>query len=263
MYIVHMAYGTCAHEWVMLMMMHTMLHNICIRIGRYVWHGSLTCLTWRNVYNMCMNYFIRLTLLLEVHIHTCDITQIWDLLKNQIYVTWIMHMFEIIHSDVWHGSFRCDVAHSYVWHDPLMLHYAGSREFGELCDTYAWVMSHISMCHVAHINESCRTYQCVKSHISIGHVAHFNESCHTYQQVMSRISICHVTQMSSWCHTYEWIIPHNWMSHITRMNESCHTYWWFISHLWMSHETQQVAASTTSYIPVPGRHSHLTSHTWL
>ena len=46
--------------------------------------------------------------------------------------------------------------------------------------TYEWVMSHISMSHVTHINESCHTYQWVMSHVWMSPVTHINESCHTY-----------------------------------------------------------------------------------
>ena len=34
----------------------------------------------------------------------------------------------------------------------------------ESCRSYEWVMSHMRMSHVAHMNESCRTYEWVMSH---------------------------------------------------------------------------------------------------
>jgi len=51
----------------------------------------------------------------------------------------------------------------------------------ESCHTYEWVMSHIRMSHVTHMNESCHTYERVMSHIWMSHVTHMNESCHTYE----------------------------------------------------------------------------------
>jgi len=86
------------------------------------------------------------------------------------------------------------------------------------------LVSHISMCHVTHINESCQTYEWVMSHIWMSHVTHMNESCHTYQWVMSHISMSHVTHLNESCHTYEWVMLHISMSHVTHINESCHTY---------------------------------------
>jgi len=79
------------------------------------------------------------------------------------------------------------------------------------CHTYEWVMSHIWMSHVTHMNESC--------HIWMSHVTHMNESRHAYEWAMSH--------MNQSCHTYEWVMSHIWMSHVT--------YEWVISHTWMSH----------------------------
>jgi len=39
-----------------------------------------------------------------------------------------------------------------------------------ICVTHAWVMSHIGMSHVTHVNESCHTYEWVMSHILMIHV---------------------------------------------------------------------------------------------
>ena len=102
---------------------------------------------------------------------------------------------------------------------------------------YEWVMSHIWMSHVTHMNESCHTYEWVMSHIWMSHVTHRNESSHTYEWVMSHICISHVTHMNESCHTYECVKSHVWMSQVTHMNESCHTYEWVMLHIWMSHVT--------------------------
>jgi len=58
----------------------------------------------------------------------------------------------------------------------------------ESCHTYAWVMSHICMSHVTHMNESCHTYAWVMSHICMSHIALMNESRHTYKPVMLHYS---------------------------------------------------------------------------
>jgi len=86
-----------------------------------------------------------------------------------------------------------------------------------------WVMSHIWMSHVTHMNESCHTYEWVMSHIQMSYVTHMNESCHTYRWVMSHIWMSHVTHMNESWHTYRWVISQIQMSHVTHANESCHT----------------------------------------
>ena len=50
---------------------------------------------------------------------------------------------------------------------------------------YGWVVSHIRMSHVTHINESCCTHEWVTSHIWMSHVTHIDESRHTYEWLMS------------------------------------------------------------------------------
>jgi len=82
------------------------------------------------------------------------------------------------------------------------------------CHMYEWVMSHIWMSHVTHLNESSHTYEWVMSHIWMSHVTHMNKS---------------FTHMNKSWHAHEWVMPHTWMSHATHMNESCHTHEWVMS----------------------------------
>jgi len=53
--------------------------------------------------------------------------------------------------------------------------------------SFEWVMWHIRLSHVTHMNESCHTYGWVMSHTWMSHVTHMNESCHTYEWVMAPI----------------------------------------------------------------------------
>ena len=84
---------------------------------------------------------------------------------------------------------------------------------------YEWIMAHIWMSHVTHMEESCHTYGWVMSHIWMSHVTHMEESCHTYGWVMSHIWMSYVTHMDESCHTYGWVMSHMWMSHVTHMND--------------------------------------------
>jgi len=71
------------------------------------------------------------------------------------------------------------------------------------------------------MNESCHTYEWVMSHIWMSHVTHMNESCHEWiRHVGTHLNICAVLSELK-C---EWVMSYIWMSHVTNMNESCHVW---------------------------------------
>ena len=107
----------------------------------------------------------------------------------------------------------------------------------ESCHTYEWVMSHLWMSHVTHMDESCHTHTCQtddQMFVSTTEwvMSHTNKSCHTCKCQRDKLDACgidpmsHVTHMNESCHTYEWDMSHTWMSHVTHMNESRDTYEW-------------------------------------
>ena len=85
-------------------------------------------------------------------------------------------------------------------------------------DVFEWVMSHMSMNQVTHVNGSCRTYEWVMSYKRMGHVTRTNESCHTHKWVMLHTCYTHERVMYSPC-------PRKWDSshllghglHMTRL----------------------------------------------
>ena len=100
----------------------------------------------------------------------------------------------------------------------------------ESCHTFEWVMSHISMSHVAHMSESCRTYEWVMLHIWMSHVTNMSESCHTYEIFLTQ-GMWHI--LDELCPTNtanDRVMSHThsgWRSHVThtqQMKESCHTH---------------------------------------
>jgi len=56
-------------------------------------------------------------------------------------------------------------------------------------------------------NASYYTYEWVVSHIWMSHVTHMNESCHTYEWVMSHIWMSRVTHEMSHVSHESWVIP--------------------------------------------------------
>ena len=170
-----------------------------------------------------------------------------------ICVTWLVHMCDMTHSYVWHGSFicvnvcvwygyMCDMTRSYVWHvwhDSCICVTWLIHMCERMCEpyhTYEWAMAHICtdmshewMCHVTHrirytthIKVLCHTYECVTSRIW---------RCHTYERVMSHICMSHVTHKNELCHAYEQGMSRTWMCH---MNVSCHSCECVMSRVWTS-----------------------------
>ena len=154
----------------------------------------------------------------------------------------------------------CATTHSYVWHELFKYERRASRTVA----CARWVMSHIWMSHVTHVNESRHRYEWVMSHRWISHVTRINESYHTYERAISHIWMIHGTHMNESWHICAWGMAHRSMSHVTHMNgschakqaqqsitkkcdncayecvvldESCHTYEWVMSHISMSHGT--------------------------
>jgi len=150
--------------------------------------------------------------------------------------------------------------------------------------TYKWVLSHIWMSRVSHINESRRihepctirlthingsyqTYEWVVSPISVSHVTYtkyVRYDSHIFEgNCTIHIGIRHVTHINESFHTYKWV-------NVTHINESCHTYKritsharpmydmththkWVLSHIWMSR---------VSYV-IKSRHLHEPCTIWL
>jgi len=89
------------------------------------------------------------------------------------------------------------------------------------------------MSYVTHMNERAVShiwlvyfvaYDWVVLHVWMSSVTHMNTSCHTYRWVMSHIWTSRITQRNTSCHIYEWVMSHIWRSYVTYMKESCHTH---------------------------------------
>jgi len=136
-------------------------------------------------------------------------------------MTWLIQMCDMTHSDVWHDSLRClkwliqmcEMSHSNGWHDSVRC----VIWLIQMCDmTYSdmWHESFICVtrtgegvsraARTTRTNESCQTYEWVMSHIVVSHVTHMNYSICAYGGVMSHIN--------EWCHAYEWVMSYIWRS---------------------------------------------------
>jgi len=212
-WLMHMCDVTHSHVWHDSSTCVTWLIHMCDMTHSHVWHDSLSCVTWLIV--MCEmthshvwhDSFTFVTWL----IHMCDMTHshVWhdslscvtwlmhmcDMTHPHVWVTWLIHMCDMTHCHVWHDSFTCvtwlihmcDMTHPHVWHDSwcealilqgerlrLVVYFSNNCLLNQGFTT--WVMSHMWMSHVTHVNESCRTCEWVMSHMWMSHVAHVNES---------------------------------------------------------------------------------------
>jgi len=117
----------------------------------------------------------------DCHIHMCDMTH-------------VVPMCDMTYSYEWYDPFMCvpwlihmfDMTHSYAWYDCGMT----------FC--FEWVMSHIWMSHVTHMNESCHTW--------MSHVTHMSHKC-----------VVWLFYLSDMTHSYVWhdsFISVVWRIHI-------------------------------------------------
>jgi len=117
------------------------------------------------------------------------------------------------------------------------------------CPTCEWVVVHIWMCHVTHMNAPRHTYECVTSYIWMRQVTHMKASYHMYDTSY---------HMYEWC--WEWVLSHSWTSHVANTNESCNTHVRVMSHICMSHVIH-MNASCHTYERVIHTHTHTHTHT--
>ena len=88
-----------------------------------------------------------------------------------------------------------------------------------------WVMSHVWMRHVTHVNEACHTCKWGMSHKRMGHVSYEGD---VSRHVTSRAHACAMSANRAMSGLW-WLMSHVWMRHVTHVNEAYHTYEWDVS----------------------------------
>ena len=139
--------------------------------------------------------------------------------KSLISITSLIRTCNTTHSHVGHVIHMHGMTHLYtacVTHRNSLTWMNGITQ--ERRPAYDWVMSHIWMSHVTHINKPCHW-------IWMSRVTHINDSFHTCEWVRLNISTSRVTRRNQFI----------WMSHI--MHELRPTYDWVMSHVTISHVT--------------------------
>ena len=131
---------------------------------------------------------------------------------------WVMSQTGRMHTGYLRHTWWREHIYDWVMCHTWMRHVAHMKES---CRTYEWVMSHTGRIQRGHLwyaswwkthRQSRRgqidkgTYEWVVSHIWMRHVSHMNESC----------LVTHRQSRRGWIEkcTYEWVMSHIWMSHI-------------------------------------------------
>jgi len=152
--------------------------------------------------------------------------------KWSCYIFSIMQTYSFIFMYVWLDSFI------YLWLDSFirvtwLFHFVCHKS----CHTYTWVMPHIWMSHVTHMNESCLTYEWVMSHIWMSHVTwliHFVR--HKSRLLRNGLYLHYTYEMTHW---YVWNISFmhlSWHMCIYRFSWGVWLVWcksWFESCLFL------------------------------
>jgi len=142
---------------------------------------------------------------------------------NATYMNESCHTYEWVMSHIWtsHVTHMDEPCHTYervmstILRANLAIRLHAGLQYA--CHACEWVMSHIEW---------------VLSHIWMRHITHMNESCHTYEWVMSHIWTSHVaiwmshamrTATLRWNNGSAHELAHTHY-HATHMHESCRTY---------------------------------------
>jgi len=175
---IHMCDMTHSYVWHDSRKRVTTLIHMCDMTHSYVWHDSFICVT-------CLNYIRDMTHSHMIWLFTSVICKgggsgMW-LGPFHMYdmtfkcVTWLNCMFDI---PPLQEEFIC-----VTWRDSPPLQFL--RYCRVLLVQCASVECRASFLHhVSNVCLECRALRLYMSHISMSHVAHMNESCHTYECVM-------------------------------------------------------------------------------
>ena len=142
--------------------------------------------------------FIRVTRL----IRTCDLTYLYEWHDSSIHVTRLIHMFDMLYAYVCgQGEYyqTCDLP------THVRLTYTLAHEASR---SYEWGISRIWMSHMENMDESCNTCQWVVGHVFMSFVTHVNESRYIY---------------NPWPHSYSWHAAFTfdiWLLHMCDMSHS-------------------------------------------
>jgi len=222
------------------------------------------------------------------HVHICQYI-IGELALYVDCCLWVMSHVWMRHVSAVNESrpiCECVMSRVYTSHTKLANRHSMWTAAGGSCLTCEWVMSHLWLSHVSHVNESCRmctrhiqnwwvgtlcglllvnrvclasclTCECIMSHIWKSYVAVYTCLLSTWQigTLWGLLLVIHVSLVNESCLTREWVMSHLWMSHVSHVNGSCLSREWVMSHTWMGHVSHVKGACLSR--------EWVMSHTWM
>ena len=110
---------------------------------------------------------------------------------------------------VTHMNQSCQTSECVTWHISVLLH-CHVPLLKCTCACESKCACHMWISKGAHIDESRHTYEWVLPHVRMSHVTHINELCYTNEWMTWHISAL--------LHTHEWVLPHIWMNRVTHIS---------------------------------------------
>jgi len=138
-HVTHMNESCHTYEWVMS---HIWVSHVThMNEPTHRFHLKLPGVTWLR--HKC-----------DMAHHMCDMTHHGLLIR----VTWLIHMHDMTHLNVWHDSLMCDIFHLYVWHETsLHSRHPAVTWFICTCDTtYLWNSSFLCVTWLIHTYDMTR-----------------------------------------------------------------------------------------------------------
>ena len=141
-------------EWVMAHMW--MSHGTHVNASWHTCEYVMAHMWMRGMAHKWMSDGTDTTVSRHTHGHVVTFTLIVTWNDLVICVTGIIHMSAMTH-DFWIR----DMTHSYVTYDSWLVNTWRRGEYSGVTRMYEWVLSHMWMSPVTHMNESCHTYEWV------------------------------------------------------------------------------------------------------
>jgi len=105
--------------------------------------------------------------------HVTHSYRVCEWVKSDMWTGHVAHVSKSCHTSQWVMSYIWTwLIHMYIW--TWLIHSFARLHFYVCSFSYGWVMSHIWMSHVTHMNDACHPYEWVML---------LNESCHRWHKL--------------------------------------------------------------------------------
>jgi len=264
-WLIHMCDITHTYVWHDSFICVTWLIHMCDVTRSYVWHDSctrhVTCMSVQLCSNDDQVCVSQVEILVEFEFVPRNVSFARDLVteqhaKRKKEITWLIHVCDISHSDVWRDSFiyviicvtwlihTCDMTHSYVWHDSFIC----VTWLIHMCDmthSYMWHDSLVCVTWLVTWRIPVSVQRCNEDKECVTWLMHMCDMAHSYvwhdssilwhDSFMFKSSVCVCLNYMSLQLNDEAKVCVTWIIHMCDMT---HSYVWhdaFIRVTWPTH----------------------------